>query len=130
MATILHRPADRRRSPGGTVAAGAVTMPGGDRPHGAIGAVSQQEPTQARPAQVTVACLVIVVGSVFVVLLMWDRIANLHDVATRRAIQDFLGRSDLGGSGLGVADLITVVKVISMVTAACAVVTAVQGWQA
>jgi hypothetical protein len=93
-------------------------------------AVSEQQPSRQRPPHLTAACLVVMLGSVFVVLLMWDRIANLHDLPTRRALEDFLDRSDLRGSGVGVGGLVTTVKVLSMVSAACAVAMAVQGWQA
>jgi len=79
---------------------------------------------------VTFACLVVMLGSVFVVLLMWDRVGNLHDLETQRALQSFLDRSEVKDAGLGLGDLVTTVKVVSMALAACAVAMAVQGYQA
>jgi hypothetical protein len=79
---------------------------------------------------VTIACAIVVLGSVFVILLMWDRIAHLHDLDTRQALQSFLDRSKLGDDGIGLGGLLTTVKVVSMFSAACAVAMAVQAWQA
>jgi hypothetical protein len=95
-----------------------------------MGAVSEQKAPPPRPPQVTVACVVVLLGSVFAVLLMWDRIAGLHAMATRQALQSFLSRSKLHDDGVGVAGLTTTVKVLSMVCAACAVATGVQAWHA
>ena len=105
-------------------------MPGAHPAHGAMGDVSEQQPTQARPPQVSGACLIVMVGAVFVILLMWDRVADLHQLETRQALQDFLRRSDLGRDGIGVGGLLTTVKVVSMACAACAVGLLVQAWQA
>jgi hypothetical protein len=93
-------------------------------------AVSEQQTTPARPRQVTVACLIVMLGSVFVILLMWDRISNLHNLATRQALQSFVQRSDLHGAGVDVGGLLTTVKVLSMICAAFAVAMVVQGWHA
>lgn len=94
--------------------------------------VSEQQPTSSktvRPPQVTVACAIVMVGSVFVVLLVWDRIAGLHTLETQQALQTFLNRSDLKRAGIDLASLVTIVKVVSMVSAACAVAMVVLGWQ-
>ncbi len=78
----------------------------------------------------TFACLIVMLGSVFVVLLMWDRVTNLHDLETQKALQSFLDHSEVKGAGLGLGDLVTIVKVVSMGLAACAVAMVVQGYQA
>lgn len=104
--------------------------------HGAMDDVSEQKatgpsgPSGPRPPQVTIACAIVVLGSIFVILLMWDRVAHLHDLETRQALQSFLGRSKLGDDGIGLGGLLTTVKVVSMLCAACAVAIAVQAWQA
>lgn len=95
-----------------------------------MGAVSEQKAPPPRPPQVMVACSVAVLGSVFAILLMWERISGLHGLATRQALQSFLDHSRLGDDGATVGDLATTVKVLSMVCAACGVAIAVQAWQA
>lgn len=91
--------------------------------------VSDQQTKPARPSQVTVACAIVMVGSVFVVLLAWDRIAGLNTLETQQALATFLKRSDLRQAGIDLASLVTIVKVVSMVSAACAVAMVVLGWQ-
>jgi hypothetical protein len=91
--------------------------------------VSEQQTKPVRPPQVTVACAIVMVGSVFVVLLIWDRIAGLHTLETQQALQAFLNRSDLKQAGIDLAALATIVKVVSMISAACAVAMVVLGWQ-
>jgi hypothetical protein len=93
-------------------------------------AVSEQQDKATRPPQVTYACLIVMFGSVFVVLLMWDRIAALHTLETRETLQTFLDRPELDGAGLTVTGLLTTVKVASMISAACATAMVVLGWQA
>lgn len=104
-------------------------MPSATRPHGAMEGVSEQQTKPVRPRQVTVACAIVMVGSVFVVLLVWDRIAGLHTLETQQALRTFLDRSDLQQAGIDLASLVTIVKVVSMVSAACAVAMVVLGWQ-
>jgi hypothetical protein len=94
-----------------------------------MGYVSEQPTTSPRPSQASAACLIVMLGSVFVILLMWDRVAHLHEVATRQALQAFLDRSKLASDGLDVGALVTIVKVVSMICAACAVAMVVQAWQ-
>jgi hypothetical protein len=92
--------------------------------------VSDQQSHQPRPPQVTFACLIVMLGSVFVVLLMWDRVTNLNNLETQKALQDFLDHSEVKDAGLGLNELSTIVKVVSMALAACAVAMVVQGYQA
>ena len=105
------------------------SITGGHRVHGAMDDVSEQPTTQPRPSQVTAAGLIVMLGSVLVVLLMWDRISHLNTVETRTSLKAFLDRSKLQDDGLDVGSLSTIVKVVSMVCAALGVAMAVQGWQ-
>jgi hypothetical protein len=83
-----------------------------------------------RPPQVTVAAWLIMVGSVFVVLMAWDRIAGLHSLDSRHALQSKLSEPWLKGTGLQVTDLMAMVKTFSMVAAASATAMTILGYQA
>ena len=96
---------------------------------GAIDDVSEPSTTPARPPQVTFACGIVIIGSVFVVLTMWDRIAGMHTLDSRTGLQSFLHDSNLDSSGLTVADLMVTVKVLAMVAAGCATAMVILGWQ-
>jgi hypothetical protein len=69
------------------------------------------------------------VGSVFVVLMVWDRIAGLHSLASRTALQSMLDNPGIKGSGLQVNDLETIVRTVSMVAAGCATAMVILGYQ-
>jgi hypothetical protein len=90
--------------------------------------VSEPPTTPARPRHVTVASVIVIVGSVFLVLQMWDRIAGLQSVDTRASLTAFLDGSRLGDTGVDVAELTTIVRVASMTAAACATAMLVLGW--
>ncbi len=92
--------------------------------------VSQPSTTPVRPSQVTVASWMIMIGSVFVVLMVWDRIAGLHSLESRQALQSVLDNPGVKGSGLQVGDLILVVRTLGMVAAGCATAMVVLGYQA
>jgi hypothetical protein len=92
--------------------------------------VSEEQTKHPRPPQATAACLIVMAGAVFAVLLMWDRIATLHSLETRTAVQKFLDGPQSDGLGLSVAEVLTTVKVVSMATAALGVAMAVQGFWA
>ena len=91
--------------------------------------VSEPSTTPARPPQVTVAAWMIMVGSVFVVLLVWDRIAGLHSLDTREALQPILDDPRMKDAGIQLADLLAVIRVVSMVAAGCATAMVVLGYQ-
>jgi hypothetical protein len=92
--------------------------------------VSEPSTAPARPPQVTVACGIVMVGSVFVVLSVWDRIAGLHTIDTREALRPWLDEPVMRSSGITMSDLLVTVKIVSMVAAACAAGIAVLGFQA
>jgi hypothetical protein len=92
--------------------------------------VSQPTTTPVRPPQVTVAAWMIMIGSVFVVLMVWDRIAGLHSLESRQALQSVLDDPGLKGLGLQVTDLMIMVRIVAMVAAGCATAMVVLGYQA
>jgi hypothetical protein len=72
----------------------------------------------------------IMVGSVFVVLMVWDRIAGLHSLESRNALQSALTQPGIKGWGLDVADLMLGVQIVSMIGAGCATAMVILGYQA
>jgi hypothetical protein len=84
--------------------------------------------TVPRPSQVTIAGWLVIVGSVFVVLSSFDQIAGLRTLETREAVEEFL---EGGGKGLGldVQGTLSLMRVLTMVAAACATAAAILGWQ-
>jgi hypothetical protein len=91
--------------------------------------VSEQSKTPPRPVQVTVAAWMIMVGSVFVVLIVWDRIAALHSIDTRNALEPILADQRMKDAGIGLNDLLAVIRIVSMVAAGCATAMTVLGYQ-
>ena len=96
---------------------------------GAMESVSEPSKTPARPPQVTAAAWMIMVGSVFVVLMVWDRIAGLHSLDTRKALETFLNEPRVKDSGLQLGDLLAVIRIGSMIAAGCATAMAILGYQ-
>jgi hypothetical protein len=120
---------DPWRGPAGPPRAGATDV---SRHHAAWcnGVMSEPATAKDRPPQVTMAAWLIMVGSVFVVLMVWDRIAGLHSLESRKSLLSMLDQPGIKGSGLGLSDLMTIVRVLSMVAAGCATAMAVLGYQA
>jgi hypothetical protein len=92
--------------------------------------VSEPSATEPRPTQVTAAAWMIMVGSVFVVLMVWDRLAGLHSLDSQKSLQSVLDTPGIKGSGLQVSDLMALVRVTSMIGAACATAMVILGYQA
>jgi hypothetical protein len=69
------------------------------------------------------------VGSVFVVLMVWDRLAGLHSLDSQKSLQGVLDTPGIKGSGLQVSDLMAMIRVASMVGAACATAMVILGYQ-
>jgi hypothetical protein len=101
-------------------------MSSGPGLRGAMDVVSEPTTTPARPPQVTFACGIVIVGSIFVVLMMWDRIAGLHTLDSRTGLQSFLHDSGLD-SRFTVGDLMSTVKVLAMIAAGCATAMVILG---
>jgi hypothetical protein len=91
--------------------------------------MSETGKPENRPAQVTVAAWLIMIGSVFVVLTVWDRIAGLHSMESRAALQKLLDQPSAKGLGLDLGTLMTVVKTLSMVAAGCATAMVILAYQ-
>lgn len=91
-----------------------------------MGRVSEK--TAPRPAQVTIAAGLVMVGSVFVVLAAFDQIAGLHTLDTRQAVEEFLDQDPGRSLGLDVQGTLTLMRVLTMVTAACATAAAILGY--
>jgi hypothetical protein len=99
------------------------------RHRGAMETVSEPSTTTARPTMVTVAAYLIMVGSVFVVLVVWDRIAGLHSLDTRKALQPLVDDPQMRKLGVQVDDLLVVIKTLSLVAAGCATAMVILGYQ-
>lgn len=87
------------------------------------------EPTPTRPRQVTLAAWLIMVGSVVVVAMVFDRIAGLHTMETRASVEKFLAEPPGEDLGVGVHGVISLLRTVSMVAAGCATAAAILGYQ-
>lgn len=86
--------------------------------------------TPPRPRQATVAASLIMAGSVFVVLTVFERVSSLRSIETREAVQKFLAEPPGQGLGLGVEEVLDVMRVLAMVAGACAAAAAILGYHA
>ncbi|MFI2707365.1 hypothetical protein ACH5WX_07455, partial [Nocardioides sp. CER28] len=82
-----------------------------------------------RPRQVTIAASMIVAGSAAVVLTVFQQIAGLHSIDTRDTVEKMLGEPPFDTMGVSVDRILDIIRVLSMVAAACATATAILGWQ-
>jgi len=73
-----------------------------------------------RPRQVTLAAGTTIVASVIVVLVSFQRVAGLYSLGTREALAKFVADQPAGGLGLTVDEVVTALRVLTMVSAACA----------
>jgi hypothetical protein len=69
-----------------------------------------------------------IVGSVFVVVGVWDVIANLRSLDTRQQVEKMLSESPMKGTGIGVDDWLSIMHTVSLVAAGCATAAAILGW--
>jgi hypothetical protein len=86
------------------------------------------EAKQIRPSQVTMAGWMVIVGSVLVVLTVFEQMGSLHTVEARESVEKTLAEWPAQGLGLSVDSAITLWKVLSMVAAGCATAAGVLGW--
>ncbi len=91
--------------------------------------VSEPSTSRVRPPHVTVASAIVIVGSLFVVAQMWDRIAGLHSLDTRTTLASYLAGSRLADAGIDLAQLTEIVRITAMAAAGCATATLILGWQ-
>lgn len=85
--------------------------------------------TTARPRQTTMAGAMVMLGSVFVVLSVWDTVSRLRSQETRESIESFLADAPGRDLGLSVETMIQTLQAISSVAAMCAVAAVALGWQ-
>ncbi len=91
--------------------------------------VGVSEPTPTRPRQVTLAAWLIMVGSVVVIAMVFDRVAGLHTMETRQSVEKFLAEPPGNDLGVGVQGVISLLRTLSMVAAGCATAAAILGYQ-
>lgn len=72
---------------------------------------------------------VTIVGSVLVILSVFAQISSLGSLDTRRSIEELLSEPPGEGLGLEVTTVLDIVRVLAMITGACAAATAILGWQ-
>lgn len=88
------------------------------------------EPTAPpRPRQVTLAAWLIMLGSVFVVLSVFERISGLHTLETQQSVEQFLNDSPGSGLGLGVQGVLDLIRTLAMVAGGFATAAAILGYQ-
>ena len=75
------------------------------------------------------AAWLIMGGSVLVVLMVFERVAGLHSLETRRSVQQFLAEPPGDDLGLGVSGVLDMLRVLCMVAAGCATAAAILGYQ-
>lgn len=87
------------------------------------------DPTAGRPRQVTLAGWLLMAGSALAVLLVADRLAGLHSLESRQAVEQFLSREPGSGLGLDVDGALSLIRTAAMVTAGCATAAGILGYQ-
>ena len=85
--------------------------------------------TTSRPRQVTLVAWLTMVGSAFVVLLVFDRLAGLHTLDTRESVERFLAEPPGSDLGVSVDGVLTLIRTLAMVAAGCATAAAILGYQ-
>lgn len=80
-----------------------------------------------RPRQLTTALWLVVVGSAFQVLSVFDRMSALHSVDTRQEVEKVIGSGSGPGLGVSVDEAITVMRIGLTVSALCAAAAVVLG---
>ncbi|WP_345521909.1 hypothetical protein [Nocardioides conyzicola] len=87
------------------------------------------DPTPTRPRQVTMAGWLIMVGSVFALGLVIDRLSGLHTLETQQKINAFLATSPGSELGIGSDTVVSGIRTLAMVTAGCATAAGILGYQ-
>ncbi len=83
--------------------------------------------TPTRPRQTTFAGGMIIVGSVFLLLTVWESMTGLRGIESRDAVEDFLAESPGSETGLTVEGTLQILRGVSTVAGVCAAVAAVLG---
>ncbi|HSX66811.1 hypothetical protein, partial [Nocardioides sp.] len=87
-----------------------------------------QNATADRPPQVTVAGWVSMLGSVFLVLGMFDQIARLRSIDSRERIAESLGQPPFRGLGLDLDGALSMLHTVFVVAGALGAAACVLGW--
>ncbi|WP_164478034.1 hypothetical protein [Nocardioides pantholopis] len=87
------------------------------------------EPVSTRPRQVTMSAWLIMGGSMFVVVSVFEQVAGISSLRTREAVEDFLAEPPGDGLGLGVEGVLDLLRTMAMVAGACAAAALVLGYQ-
>lgn len=82
----------------------------------------------ARPRQVTLAGWLTMLGSVFVVLLVFERVSGLHTIETRESVERFLAEPPGSDLGVGVDGVLSIMRTLALVAGGCATAAAILGW--
>ena len=83
--------------------------------------------TPTRPRQTTFAGGMIIVGSIFLLLTVWESMTGLRGIESRDAVEDFLAESPGSETGLTVEGTLQLLRGVSTVAGVCAAVAAVLG---
>jgi len=86
------------------------------------------ERTLPRPPQVTFSGWAILVGSVIVLVSVYDTVANLRSIDTREEVERMLSEPPLSGTGLGLERVLDMMHGASLVAGGCAAAMAVLGF--
>ena len=81
-----------------------------------------------RPGQATLAGCLIVLGSLLSVVAAWDQIAGLRSLDTRERVEEVLAEPPLAGSGIDLHNILDLMHVMALVTAAIAAASVILGW--
>lgn len=87
-----------------------------------------EEKTAERPRQVTLSGYVVIVGSVILVLAVFETLSGLGSLDTREAVDEFLAEPPGDGLGLSTQGALSALRILGMVTAACAAAAGILGY--
>lgn len=81
----------------------------------------------ARPRQVTFGAALIIGGSALIVASVFERVAGLGSLETQKSVAEFLSEPPGDGLGMSADDVVTALRVLSMVAGACATAATILG---
>lgn len=81
-----------------------------------------------RPRQVTLAAWLIMLGSAFVVLTVFERVSGLHSLESQEAVRKFLAEPPGSDLGLGMQQVLDILHAVALFAGACAAAAAVLGF--
>ena len=88
----------------------------------------EQDKGPVRPQQVTFAGLAVIGGSLVLLVAAFDQISTLHSLDTRNAVEQLIS-GEPSGLGITVEGWLRILKIVGMITGACAAAAAILGWQ-